>query len=309
MKLLLLLLISSFLFFVYRGLNAKKPSAQARADLNKLLELDMAPPSDWPVVENLLQDSALSSIKISLKEAKPSSAIESKFGGLPFWPEGKDYPRDKNGQVMIFIAQINFSELPQHDLPYPTQGLLQFFIANNDLLGLEFIDAKNTLDNYLNGKKDFAVIYHADVSQASALNNALRDEIETIQHSDRSPLSGESALNFSLQSDLASPTDYRFSKILSPLAEISDEVEEYAYETLFKTPAHQLSGYATFTQEDPRAYLESDDKWLLLFQMDTDSNALLDIMWGDAGIGNFFIRAEDLENLNFDKVWYSWDCS
>ena len=31
-------------------------------------------------------------------------------------------------------------------------------------------------------------------------------------------------------------------------------------------------------------------------------------MWGDCGVGNFFINAEDLKRLDFSNVLYNWDC-
>lgn len=33
-----------------------------------------------------------------------------------------------------------------------------------------------------------------------------------------------------------------------------------------------------------------------------------EIMWGDSGVGHFFIEEDDLKNLNFDNVLYTWDC-
>ena len=54
---------------------------------------------------------------------------------------------------------------------------------------------------------------------------------------------------------------------------------------------------------------------LLLFQMDseflTDGNGNqtgVEILWGDMGIANFFIRAEDLLRRDFSRVLYNWDC-
>ena len=32
------------------------------------------------------------------------------------------------------------------------------------------------------------------------------------------------------------------------------------------------------------------------------------IMWGDLGIGNIFIKPEDLLALKFDDYMYTWDC-
>ncbi len=77
----------------------------------------------------------------------------------------------------------------------------------------------------------------------------------------------------------------------------------YAYEKLFRAAGHKLGGYPFFTQEDPRP--RADD-YLLLFQMDSDGDA--DILWGDCGVGNFFIREQDLKNRDFSRVLYSWDC-
>jgi uncharacterized protein YwqG len=33
-----------------------------------------------------------------------------------------------------------------------------------------------------------------------------------------------------------------------------------------------------------------------------------EIMWGDSGVGNFFIHPEDLKKRDFSKVFYNWDC-
>lgn len=46
-----------------------------------------------------------------------------------------------------------------------------------------------------------------------------------------------------------------------------------------------------------------------LFQMDSDYGKENDfVMWGDAGVANFFISEEDLANKDFRDVLYSWDC-
>ena len=65
---------------------------------------------------------------------------------------------------------------------------------------------------------------------------------------------------------------------------------------------HKMGGYPHFTQEDPRA----DSHEILLLQIDTDHP--FGIMWGDSGISNFFISADDLANADFSNVLYNWDC-
>lgn len=57
------------------------------------------------------------------------------------------------------------------------------------------------------------------------------------------------------------------------------------------------------SQDDPRKYRHDN---ILLLQINSDFNQ--DIMWGDVGLGNFFIRKEDLKQLNFSNVLYNWDC-
>ncbi len=48
----------------------------------------------------------------------------------------------------------------------------------------------------------------------------------------------------------------------------------------------------------------------MLLQVETDwsKGRDVEIMWGDSGVGNFFISEENLKNLNFDDVLYNWDC-
>ena len=43
----------------------------------------------------------------------------------------------------------------------------------------------------------------------------------------------------------------------------------------------------------------------LLFQLDSDFNF---VHWGDLGVGNFFIKSDDLKKLKFNDVLYNWDC-
>ncbi|MCL2424330.1 MAG: DUF1963 domain-containing protein, partial [Micrococcales bacterium] len=73
---------------------------------------------------------------------------------------------------------------------------------------------------------------------------------------------------------------------------------------------HHIGGYPLFTQWDPRD--DNDDfagHTTLLFQLDTDQAGGIDIMWGDMGVGNFFIEPDRLAVLDFSNVLYNWDCS
>lgn len=75
---------------------------------------------------------------------------------------------------------------------------------------------------------------------------------------------------------------------------------------LKKTWLKKLSK-SSLTQEDPRDEYSPCD--FLLLQLDSEFGEGEDkIMWGDAGICNFFINREKLKNLDFSEVMYNWDC-
>ena len=61
--------------------------------------------------------------------------------------------------------------------------------------------------------------------------------------------------------------------------------------------------------QDPRVpMLESGAKdWMLLLQVDTDDKAQM--IWGDVGTLYYWIRRQDLENRDFDKVWMIFQCT
>ncbi|MBR7002979.1 MAG: DUF1963 domain-containing protein, partial [Neisseriaceae bacterium] len=85
--------------------------------------------------------------------------------------------------------------------------------------------------------------------------------------------------------------------------ELIDLIGEDAYTKLEESTAgHHIGGYPYFCQEDPRYYGLSEYK-ILLLQMDSNNG----IDWGEYGVGNFFITADDLKKRDFSKVLYYSD--
>ncbi|MGV2794629.1 DUF1963 domain-containing protein, partial [Clostridium perfringens] len=72
-------------------------------------------------------------IHFTREETKP---WESKLGGCPYLKNIKDYPMDEAGEPMLFLAQINLADLEKLD-ELPERGLLQFYVANDDMFGLD----------------------------------------------------------------------------------------------------------------------------------------------------------------------------
>ena len=236
-------------------------------------------------------------IRIKTQPTRKMNLWESKVGGQPYMPKGAVWPCAPDGRELFFLAQLNFADMPPIQ-PFPSKGIIQFFIYDDDLYGMDFDDGENP--------DTFRVIYHSDpVQDASQLRKdfqLLRDFDELPHHPDESyPLS------FALEEGVLPMTDYRFyphfgADFFRQFGEKEWDIQE-DFGKKVRADGHKVGGYAYFTQDDPR---RTDDPMLLLFQLDSDERA--DLMWGDMGVGHFFIRAADLEKRDFSKVLYDWDC-
>lgn len=233
----------------------------------------------------------------------PKAAAPSQLGGDAWWPdEGLAYPTDADGRGLFLLAQINFDDTPTLD-PFPDKGVLQFFIAADDLFGCDF-------DNpaVQNG---FRLAYHASTDCERMM------ELPTRRHNapdlgrgslqDYSPLEAPlipQYLGFATSTMLIDTSDYRFDTMLP---EISDDDQLLqAYEDLANrdVPPLRLGGYPTFTQQDPRAYATTKLGDFSLLTSDTMDG----IMWGDCGVAQFFATADDVRRLDFSRAAYNWDC-
>lgn len=249
-------------------------------------------------------------------ERGKTDLYDNKIGGTPYFPKNMEYPKGSNNQPLVLLAQLNFDTIP-HIEPYPKTGILQFFITPNDIYGLNW-------DN-LDVQKDFRVIYHSTIA----------DETQTppeiiLEHKYDVPFVGEYKLIpneiTTMVGDASSETFVdefvsNFNKMAdkeiqnmfgSPLKSIMDlddgSIEELCQRNSRKK-AH-IGGYPHFTQYDPRDKQRYSKYDLLLFELDSihDKKKNIDIMWGDCGIGNFFISQANLKECNFSEVLYNYDC-
>ena len=69
-----------------------------------------------------------------IMDLKPSSKTvdidKSKLGGNYFFAVNGIHPKTKEGKEMIFLCQLNLSELTKNHI-LPNTGLLQFFISED----------------------------------------------------------------------------------------------------------------------------------------------------------------------------------
>lgn len=226
---------------------------------------------------------------------------DHKFAGNPYWLKEIPYPTTDEGIPLRLLAQINFEKISTPIPDFPTEGILQFFVENDDVYGLNF-------DNQTM-QSSFRVIYHERIETD---HSKLLEDFPSFSDDDYFPIPKECALSFKETSEPVSTNDYRFNKVTN-LHSLFDEgkYDEYdeltnEYTELYNGQGSKLGGYPFFTQEDPRAYGQHTDLDVLLLQIDTVDS--LGIMWGDSGVANFFISRENLKKRDFSKVLYNWDC-
>lgn len=257
------------------------------------------------IVERLKEKTNQKIIYFHLLEEK-TDIFDNKLGGAFYVPKGQEIPKNQNtNQPLYLLVQLNFERLPY--IPsFPQKGLLQIFIAgDDDIYGADF-------DNPI-VQKGFYVRFIRDIPI-----NILEDCIHNPQWNEEICLPFGKVKEYQLVGEIKeqpiSIHDMRFNQYLLKYCrdllpedcenfyDLDDKTTDYFYDHL-PTYGCQAGGYPCFTQYDPRenSYQDYD---VLLFQLDT----VKDIMWGDSGVANFFIRKEDLQNEDFSSVLFHWDC-
>ncbi len=259
-------------------------------------------------------------LRFRLEEGK-SGIIESKVGGVPYIPRDADWPNAADGEPMVFLAQVNCAQLEA--LPdFPHKGLLQFFIAADDAMGVDF-------DNITNNA-GFRVLYHEQPDESVTAEGVF---VKCSSRMVNTPLGDNPCRIHFLPAEIQNINghDFRFNAgflekwnrchMDAPKQNIwevwcvfsEDEQEELdiwgdkGQEE--EVPYHQLGGFPYFTQTDPRTVSHYSTLDTLIFQLDSDYNGAIDrVLWGDCGVGNFFINREALRRRDFSNVGYSWDC-
>ena len=275
------------------------------------------------IVLDILEKNKKSMIKISLSDDKPN-LFQSKFGGVPYLPKDMEVPKNKENEQFTLLAQINIEELPKNNIYPMEEGMLQFWILNDDVLGLDY-------DTHLgNG---FKVVYYKEIDKSVTEEEVLEKYKPYKDEDSYFPIEGEFSLSFKLTDGYFSDSNDDFREIANremkkfhienkekynEILKAYDDKEYLSYwdiwdileedkkigEILFES-GHKIGGFPNFTQSDIR---EIGDYEILLLQIDSEGTEKNEIMWGDCGVANFFIREKDLKELNFEKVIYNWDC-
>lgn len=257
------------------------------------------------VRDQILRNTAIPYMKLTLTNTKPG-LLDSKISGIGYVPRNGEIPKDHTGKELRLLAQIDCTKITLEEFPH--QGLLQFWILNDDCYGLNFEDGT---------KQDtFRVLYYKDVDP-TVTEEEVRAKMQSDLADDEAyfPVFDVYGLEFSEEVDTISACDFRFDQRITKLVQqyYPDEADDLLDDpTDFEDEnkngfGHKIGGYPGFTQWDPRA--DDDSHEVLLFQLDSEFGDSEDkILWGDAGICNFFISRENLRRCDFSDVIYNWDC-
>lgn len=284
---------------------------------NDFMSLEQA----MTVVEEIKKRTGQTAYSIVLNKDKEPDIFDSKFGGTPYWDMTKEYPVGSEGEKMLLLAQLNFDKLKTDDR-FPDNGMLQFFISMDDMYGWDVEES--------DVQKDFRVIYHENIDYSMEKDKIMELGIPCCTDSEMEE--SDTPIYKEVVIDVQKTESYMFNNYDFPKMYHQIIKEKFDYECLedewlcdllqdedYYKVADELSeqgsklfGYPFFTQEDPREYIEEYRSYdTLLLQIDTtidDDNGEYYVMWGDSGVGNFFINSEDLKNRDFSKILYNWDC-
>ena len=275
-------------------------------------------PGNLARYQDALEASMIDYVKVSLGEVSTNLGLtQSKVGGYPYFPKNEPYPHSHHNEPLILLAQINFSEMPGLE-EFPDTGILQFFV-------------EGSADNQ--EQEDHRVYYHPEVNLEQALSDfGFLDDyyingdmyvLESLQPGEAYPISFE--LTCAFPGPTAPEFDAKIAEFESKKTEVEPDdvinfkvdLEDAEYEwldhLLGESQLHQVGGYPCFIQPDPRGREFQD--YMLLFQLDSDGG--LDeeddtgykVVWGDAGIANFFILKEDFKKRDFSRVLFEWSCA
>lgn len=251
----------------------------------------------------------------------------SKFGGVPHLPEGFlwyrfdgiNFSDEKKERPLSFLAQINLADVTSYDEEklLPDKGILYFFY---DLETMAWgFDPKD---------KGCARVFYYDgpISQ-------LRETLPPADLDDDYELP-ELALQFSAKMNLPDFdgfTDYCNQEVDWDVYE--EEQVKFGYDRSEIEEEIKLLGYADTVQgsmlakcelvsngiylgerypkmspEEQEQLKERSQDWTLLFQMGTIDEGDFELMFGDCGYIYFYIRKQDLQARNFDRIWLVLQC-
>lgn len=283
------------------------------------------PQSNDTKVEKLIsllkEKTAKNGYKLVIDEEQTPSIFDSKLGGIPYWDLTKEFPKDSTNQNMQLLAQINFEQITSNNSDLPQKGLLQFFItAQNTDYGVDFSNPTE--------QNNFRIVYHEQIDTSVTVETINKLNIPQGYGTNSTPIQQECFIKIEPTTTYIQTSDSHFDETFCACVKEIFKIDwDEDYQSFFRDKSifkdkndyarqifqalnnkhNIILGNPSFTQEDPRSNEDKSIYDTLLLQLNSYSNSDY-IMWGDTGIGNFFINSNALKEHNFSKVLYNWDC-
>lgn len=246
------------------------------------------------VIEMFKERTKKDCYKIDIVEGEPS-ILDDKIGGKSYLPIGEEYPKDKNGEPLALLLQVNLKNVDLEG--YPKKGILEIYTDKDVDYPCQY-----AVKYFEEGLE-----YQTDLPNVDLSNYIVKNSLK---------------INLTKDVCYMAINDYRFVKImceivnqvygttLNTYGQLDDYFKEFAwYDKLrdgYTNHPITLGGYPDFTQQDPRLNIK-DNKDECLFKLDSWGN-FSTFAIGDSGILSVLISKEDIENCDFEKGLVSWDC-
>lgn len=232
---------------------------------------------------------------------------QSLIGGLPALPTGMEWPNDKNGIPLSFIAQLRLKDVKPFDTYdlLPDSGYLYFFYDSDRGMGGYSPDERHL----------FKVIYFdGEVDGLMAVDDYPENMTEMVKYH-------PCKLSFSNEISMPYKWDKKVYSFLNEEEKDTYGMKVWRGGRINRTLGHadNLQGtmeticqivnseafdgdFKKFYQPENAELLKGEEDWVLLLQVDSnEDNAYM--QWMDAGRLYFWIRKQDLLARNFDNCW------
>jgi uncharacterized protein YwqG len=250
-------------------------------------------PSELTSFRAYLMDS-VEQTALLMPTPSPAFLYESKFAGFPYLTDIMEHPKDTQNQFMLFLAQINFSQLHLAK-PFPSDGILQFYISQRCYEKVKY--------NFEQCNFKVQYLPHRDHYNDAILDFTYLKDIN-YKHF---PIKREMKIQAKTNFEPVSALDYRLGHFFNPeIMKASITLDERSFQDVYLesylAAEHKIGGYPYFIYEDFRKGSTSLQHYdTLLLQI--VSNDAQQIMWGDSGIISFFINSKKLAQLDFSDVY------
>lgn len=281
-------------------------------------------------IKEKLQKMERNSIRLKIEGKADETVGSSHFGGVPDVPAGFIWPvfetdtfddETVKPRPLSFIAQFNCHELAAYDTEglLPKTGVLSFFYeTDSQRWGFDPKDAGCARVYWFKDIKELSKGKFPDnledYLRFPSIGIGFGSEKSLPQYEDFSStfLSDEEYVNSWDDFDKVIEQYYGVSEEMgSKLLGWADIIQNcMTFECELVSKGHYLGDTYKNIPEEEKNYAKehSSDDWLLLFQLDTVSQGDFELMFGDCGCIYFYIRKEDLQAGNFERVWLILQC-